>query len=89
MSLNKKILIFITCLIGGIVTYFGAVDLGTLIEHWLWHTCTTYSIDLHLIKPLYGSFVFALVGTLAVLWLLEKRHPDYSRLYNDINHEPA
>lgn len=87
---NLHLLLKITTwVIGAVVVYFGCVGLGSLIEFWIWHKCTSNAIELHLIKPMYGSLVFFLTAGIVAVWMYEKRRVDYTRLYNDINYQTA
>jgi hypothetical protein len=72
-----------------VIVYFGCVGLGSLLELWIWHTCTANAFELHLIKPMYGSLVFFLALGVVGLWTYEKRRVDYTRLYYDINYQTA
>ena len=87
MSTGEKILIVATCIIGCLVVYFGCLGLGTLVEHWIWHVCSNDSVDVHVIKPLYGSFVLIVSIGLSIAWAMRHRRFDYERLYNDIRYE--
>ncbi len=86
MSLSKKILTILSGIFGIITLYFGCVGLGGALEFWIWRTCTRDAVELHLIKPLYGSAIALFAVALAVWWLYERSNIDYTRLYSDINY---
>jgi hypothetical protein len=82
----RKLLTIFSGVFGVITLYFACIGFGSVLEFWIWRTCTPDIVDLYLIKPMYGSALVLTALALAIWWFYERKKIDYDQLYNNINY---